>query len=326
MISRARLMAGLLMASTLAQESSAVSFDLLTRIGDDGEAEGVSIELDAGDTRTIRAAGGLHYSIAVTDRGNEVAVALRLMDAQSRQLHRAQVLGYERPGAHLRVAFVVCDDRVILQRPAPDRTASCADLPALAALDPNPTDCVECVGAYEGMPANILSRARIAPEDANGEPLTVTGRALGPDGKPRSGVIVYAFQTDVTGIYPMPAVPRSTHSQSHGEFRGWALTDAAGRYTFDTIRPGGYPDQGEPQHIHMVVIEPGCGMYFVEDVHFTDDPRLGNLSEEQLPNYFTGVFGGGVTTPALDEAGTWRVTRDLYIGRGLDQYSECNRQ
>lgn len=326
MTSRARLMAGILMASMLAQESAAVSFDLRTRIGDDGEAEGVAVELDAGDTRTIQAAGGLHYAIAVTERGNEVAVALRLMDTQSRQLHRAQVLRYERPDARLRIGFVVCGDRVILENPAPDRLASCADLPALATLDPDPTGCIECVGAYEGMPANILSRARIAPENADGEPLTIAGRAVGPDGTPRSGVIVYAFQTDATGIYPMPALPRSTHSQSHGEFRGWALTDAEGRYTFDTIRPGGYPDQGEPQHIHMVVIEPGCGMYFVEDIHFADDPRLGNLSEEQLPNYFTGVFGSGITTPELDSAGTWRITRDLYLGRGLDQYAECNRQ
>jgi protocatechuate 3,4-dioxygenase beta subunit len=176
------------------------------------------------------------------------------------------------------------------------------------------------------MPANISALARIAPDEANGEPLTITGRALGPNDTPLSEVIVYAFQTDHTGIYPMPAIPRSTHSQSHGDFRGWALTDAEGRYTFDTVRPGGYPDQGEPQHIHMVVIETGCGMYFVEDIHFADDPRLGNLSEEQRPNYFTGVFGSGVITPVMDEAGTWQATRDLYIGQGRDGYVECNRQ
>ena len=324
MTKRLPVIAGILSAMMLSRGLAAVSFDLRTSIGDAVPVM-TSVTLDAGDSLVLPAAGDLHYSITVTDRDGEAGVALRLMN-EEKQLHRAQVLGYMQTDAHLRVGFVVCGQRVILEYPAPDQSATCAELPPLAPLDPNPTECIECVGAYEGMPASINERARIAPSNARGEALTITGRALRPDGASVSGVVVYAFQTDGAGNYPMPTVPRSTHSQSHGNFRGWALTNAMGQYTFDTIRPGGYPDQGEPQHIHMVVIEPGCGMYFVEDIHFSDDPRLVNLADAQRPNYFTGIFGSGVVSPEMDESGSWHARRDLYIGQGIDGYEACSHE
>ena len=56
---------------------------------------------------------------------------------------------------------------------------------------------------------------------------------LEADGAPAAGIIVYAYQTDATGIYPRG-------STRHGRLRGWVRTDEAGRYRFDTIRPGAY--------------------------------------------------------------------------------------
>lgn len=50
---------------------------------------------------------------------------------------------------------MVCGNRVILENPAPDQLANCVDLPELAALDPNPTECIESAGAYDGMPVVI---------------------------------------------------------------------------------------------------------------------------------------------------------------------------
>jgi protocatechuate 3,4-dioxygenase beta subunit len=179
--------------------------------------------------------------------------------------------------------------------------------------------CADCAGPYEGLPQEISARARIAPASEPGEPLSLTGRVTGADGKPRSGVIVYAYHTNAQGIYPEPKPPRSIASNHHGQLRGWTRTDARGRYTFDTIRPGGYPNGGEPQHIHMHVIEPGCATYFIDEVVFTDDPRL---TPEMRQRVAHGLGGSAVITPR--RAGkTWQVVRDIHLGENIPGYPGC---
>jgi protocatechuate 3,4-dioxygenase beta subunit len=194
----------------------------------------------------------------------------------------------------------------------------------MASVDPRPDGCIECIGAYEGMPRQFESRARIAPPDEPGERLVLTGRTLARDGTPRAGVLVYAFQTDRTGIYPQPEPPRSTFSQTHGRLRGWALTDDQGRYTFDTIRPGAYPDRREPEHIHMVVIESGCATYFIEDIHFADDPLLAQASPARRETLLSGIGGSGIVKPRRDAStGVLYATRDIQLGQKFKDYPGC---
>ena len=50
-------------------------------------------------------------------------------------------------------------------------------------------------------------------------------------------------------------------------------TDAAGRYSFTTIRPGSYPGTRAPQHIHYEVAAGGHGPRFFE-ILFEDDPHV----------------------------------------------------
>ncbi|NNE08523.1 MAG: hypothetical protein HKN20_08175, partial [Gemmatimonadetes bacterium] len=97
--------------------------------------------------------------------------------------------------------------------------------------------CEGCEAVYEGMPprASLASRARIAPADSPGEAMRIEGAVFDPEGRPAPGVIVYAYQTDAGGIYPTDERMRDTAAHRHGTLRGWAVTDVAGGYRFDTI-------------------------------------------------------------------------------------------
>ena len=91
---------------------------------------------------------------------------------------------------------------------------------------------------------NATAVATIAPK--SGEvPLTVKGQIFKPDGtSPAPGVIVYAYQTGADGDYARNTDGAPTR-------RAWMRTDADGRFTLKTIRPGPYPNHKEPAHIHF---------------------------------------------------------------------------
>jgi protocatechuate 3,4-dioxygenase beta subunit len=179
--------------------------------------------------------------------------------------------------------------------------------------------CEGCDAVFEGMPKELSTRARIAPRGEPGQPMVLTGRVFGGDGNPRADVVVYAYQTDASGVYPAPAKSLSRWADRHGRLRGWARSGADGTYTFDTIRPASYPDQRVPQHIHLHVIEPGCATYYIDEVIFTDDPFLTPEEREEQP----GRGGSGVTTPTRDANGTWRVLRDIHLGKNVPGYPGC---
>jgi protocatechuate 3,4-dioxygenase beta subunit len=175
--------------------------------------------------------------------------------------------------------------------------------------------CEGCELVFVGMPDTIGPHARIAPSDAEGEPLKIEGTVRSQDGEPAPGVIVYAYHTDDGGVYPEGAT-------RHGRFRGWARTDADGRYSFTTIRPGPYPGRSAPEHVHMHVIEPGKATYYIDDVLFDDDPRLTSRHRDQM---IRQRGGSGLARPEKDENGIWRVRRDIVLGRNIPGYASLTR-
>jgi protocatechuate 3,4-dioxygenase beta subunit len=184
----------------------------------------------------------------------------------------------------------------------------------LAAADAPPVPvlggpCEDCEIAQRGMPAEPGPVARIAPIGEPGEPMVLEGVVRSADGKPAAGIVVYGYHTNAKGRYP-------GRDARHGDLRGWARTGADGRYRFETIRPGAYPGRRDPQHIHLHVIEPGRGTYYIDDVLFADDPRLTPERRARL----AGRGGSGVTTPERDADGTWRVRRDIVLGRNIPGY------
>lgn len=171
--------------------------------------------------------------------------------------------------------------------------------------------CEGCEWVFEGMPATLDSLGRIAPQGEKGEPMRIRGTVRDQKKQPVAGVIVYAYQTDAGGIYP-------SGQNRHGRLKGWVRTDATGQYQFDTIRPGGYPNTTIQQHVHMHVIEPGKGTYYIDELVFSDDPRLTPALRQQV---VTGRGGdGGVATPKKDASGVWQVTRDIVLGQGIPGY------
>lgn len=179
--------------------------------------------------------------------------------------------------------------------------------------------CDGCDAVFDGLPPALAHSARIARMGEPGEPLHLHGTVRNSKGRPRSGVVIYAYQTDRTGRYPRdPAIGGS--AARHGRLRAWAISDADGAYAFDSIRPGSYPFGREPQHIHMHVIEPGRCTYYLGDVLFDDDPHL-SAAQRIRSHQLRG--GSGVVQPRKLADGSWDARRDITLGANVPGYQDC---
>lgn len=138
--------------------------------------------------------------------------------------------------------------------------------------------------AQRDRPAVLTSRARIAPAGEPGTPMVIHGRVFKADGRtPAPGMCVFAYHTDRTGIYA---------ARSEGphvwRLRGWAQTDADGRFQFDTIRPAPYPGRSVAAHVHVTIEGPGVPR-FSAGVLFADDSLVS--AAERKESERRGMFG-----------------------------------
>jgi protocatechuate 3,4-dioxygenase beta subunit len=167
--------------------------------------------------------------------------------------------------------------------------------------------CEGCDWVFDDQPATLASRARIAPATEPGAPMTLEGVVKTMQGDVATGVIVYAYHTDRAGLYP-PARNR------HGRLRGWAITDARGHYRFDSIRPAAYPGRSIPEHVHMHVIEPGRGTYYIDELRFLDDPLITAATRRTDER-----AGNGLVMPTRRADG-WLARRDIVLGLNIPGY------
>lgn len=174
--------------------------------------------------------------------------------------------------------------------------------------------CEGCENVFVGMPAELSNEARIAPEGASGDPMQISGVVRDAVGNPVPGVIVYAYSTNSEGVYPED----SAHHTPHGAYRGWVKSGEDGSFLFHSIRPGHYPERNVPEHVHMHVIEPGCGTYYIEDMVFLDDPLL--TEQEKLARE-KATRGGQGMIRALLVMGTWYAIRDITLGASIPGYN-----
>jgi protocatechuate 3,4-dioxygenase beta subunit len=170
--------------------------------------------------------------------------------------------------------------------------------------------------AADLIPAEYVTERYVAPPDAPssivvagteepGERFVVTGRVL--DGnRPLAGISIYVFHTDADGLYARDGINNDENARLHGAMR----SDAEGRYRFETIRPKGY--DGEPAHVHYVVIAPGYKPRMF-DLWLADDPILERRRKEGLPElWYESAPGRVLIRPVRRDAnGTWHATRDL---------------
>jgi protocatechuate 3,4-dioxygenase, beta subunit len=135
--------------------------------------------------------------------------------------------------------------------------------------------------------------------------MIIEGAVKTARGTPGAYVIIYAYHTNQQGLYP-PAGNR------HGRLRSWVITDSQGRYHFETIRPGAYPERNVPEHVHMHVIEPDVGTYYIDNLEFEDDPLNSRRRGEERG-------GNGLARPARRD-GVWHARRDIVLGRNISGY------
>jgi protocatechuate 3,4-dioxygenase beta subunit len=119
------------------------------------------------------------------------------------------------------------------------------------------------------------SRITIVTPQEPGKRLRVRMRLVEADGSASVGALVYIYHTDAQGDYgPNDAgVPPTGSDNNYSRLFGYAVTDSGGAIEIHTIRPGGYPDDDTPEHIHFRI---WCRdkRSFGGDIWFDDDPRL----------------------------------------------------
>ena len=118
-------------------------------------------------------------------------------------------------------------------------------------------------------PADAPARVVVPPQGEPGTPIVISGVVTDANGAPLRNASVYVYQTDAKGYYR----PDDAMGNKNPRLMALLRTDAAGRYSFRTIRPGSYPGTRVPQHIHYEVAAAGEGSRIFEII-FEQDPNV----------------------------------------------------
>jgi len=123
-----------------------------------------------------------------------------------------------------------------------------------------------------------------------GTKLVLTGYVLTPDCQPIPGAWLDFWQADANGQY------------DNGGFglRGHQYTDAAGRYTLETVVPAEYP--GRTAHIHVKVQAPG-GPVVTSQLYFPNARR----------NATDGIFNAALMVAMQESADGQAGTFDFVV-------------
>lgn len=181
------------------------------------------------------------------------------------------------------------------------------------ATQPVQTDlyqCEGCEGALERKPDELPNRTHIGSAKTPGPKLRIEGVVYGLDSKPARDVVLYAYQTNIKGLYAN-GTQETTWSRRHGALRGWLKTGADGSYIFDTIKPAPYPNDIIPAHVHFTVLEPNRRPYWIDDVVF--DGEFGVTEKYRASMINRG--GNGIVALTKDSSGVLVAKRDIFLER-----------
>jgi protocatechuate 3,4-dioxygenase, beta subunit len=160
-----------------------------------------------------------------------------------------------------------------------------------------------------------------------GQRIVVFGQVRDSDGRAVPDSLVEVWQANAAGRYahahgewPAPLDPNFTGG-------GRVLTDAAGHYSFTTIKPGAYPwgnhrNAWRPAHIHFSLFGRAftqrlvTQMYFPGDPLFAQDPIFNSVPDEAARRRMISTFDLEATRP--DWALAYRF--DIVL-RGREQSS-----
>ncbi len=141
----------------------------------------------------------------------------------------------------------------------------------------------------KGITDNVL-----AGPDVAGEHIRVTGRLLDGTGTPMDDALIEVWQANSAGRYNHPADTRKD-VPLEAAFKGFGrcMTDKDGRFTFETVKPGRVPGQGnrlQAPHLSIVIQSRGMLSHACSRVYFADetkangeDPVLASIEAERRP-------------------------------------------
>jgi protocatechuate 3,4-dioxygenase beta subunit len=170
--------------------------------------------------------------------------------------------------------------------------------------------CEGCEAIYEYGDRSLSATDTLPGFEEAAEKLKVTGVIYQSDGEtPAEGVIFYIYHTNDEGVYPTRG-DETGWGRRHGYIRGWIQTDADGKYTFYTSKPGSY--SRNPAHIHPTILEPNGKYYYIDEYLFKGDQNLRGHSG-------SGRGGSGVVELKKDDD-ILVAERDIILGLNVPGY------
>lgn len=163
----------------------------------------------------------------------------------------------------------------------------------------------EGMGAIDA-PANISWKTVLSTDADKGEKMIVSGTIFEPDGKtPAPNVLIYLYHTDIYGYYG-----RKSGEHKHGRYRGWMLTNAQGKYEFQTIKPAPYPENRFAAHIHTTLTTKTMKEDWIDNYLFEGDTLISARERETA-----GKKGGFNPILKLEKNtnGIWTAQRDIQL-------------
>lgn len=143
-----------------------------------------------------------------------------------------------------------------------------------------------------------------------GQLMIVTGRVLDEDGRPVPDTLVELWQANAAGKYNHPADRFQAPVDPNFSGCGRCVTDAEGRYSFRTIKPGAYPvqDSGNwwrPPHIHFSLCGPSFLTRLITQMYFPGEPL------NEIDNILAGVTDAAARARLMavpdPEVGIWET-------------------
>jgi len=117
----------------------------------------------------------------------------------------------------------------------------------------------------------------LAGEQTPGERLRIEGTVYDGLGRAIPDALVEIWQADAEGRYAHPLQLGERFREASFQGFGRAPTDDAGRFCFETIRPGAVPGPGgsaQAAHINLLLGARGMTRFAFTRIYFADDPAL----------------------------------------------------
>ena len=137
--------------------------------------------------------------------------------------------------------------------------------------------------------------------EPQGERIIVSGRVLDEGGRPIANTLVEIWQANAAGRYRHANDNHPAPLDVNFIGAGRTLTDAEGRYSFVSIKPGPYPwrnhyNAWRPAHIHFSLFGTSflqrlvTQMYFPGDPLFPYDPIMQSIPDEKARERLISAF------------------------------------